>query len=179
MESMAVAGRVAVGSGRRGGYHEVASGKFLTFLLAGEEYGVPVARVQEIVGLMPVTPLPGSPPHVRGVANLRGTVVPILDMRARLGLPSADGIDRVIIVVRLDTRRVGLFVDRVCEVMHIDHSMIEAPPTVGSADASSLILGLAKADGRVRVLLDLAHVVAFEAQPGFEPATADRSSAAA
>jgi purine-binding chemotaxis protein CheW len=155
----------------------VAGGKFLTFGVADEEYGVPIHTVQEIVGALAVTPLPDAPPHVLGVVNLRGAVIPVLDMGARLGHRGHDRTEGVIVVVNLGRQRVGLSVDRVCEVTQIDRAMIEVPPALG-ADASPLILGLAKTEGRVRVLLDLTHVVLLDGAPSATVA-ADEPSAAA
>lgn len=160
------AGASVSGSDRPASREEdrVAGGKYLTFGVAEEEYGVPIQMVQEIVGAMTVTPLPDAPPHVLGVVNLRGAVIPVVDMGARLGLRGTDRTERVIVVVSIGQQRIGLSVDRVCEVAQIDRAMIEVPPTLGGS-ASPLILGLAKSEGRVRVLLHLDHVVSLEATP--------------
>src|SRR5579885_2831902 len=106
---------------------------FLTFLLAAEEYAVDIGAVQEIGVMLPVTPIPDAPTGVVGVISLRGTVIPVLDMRARLGLPPAptQSRDAVIVVARHGELRVGLVVDRVLDVAQIAIDRIEPPPAFG------------------------------------------------
>ena len=137
----------------------------LTFRLAGEEYGLGILAVQEIRGWTPVTAIPHAPPWVLGVIDLRGVVVPIIDLRRRLALPPAEfGPSTVVIVLRvstsLDDRTVGLVVDAVSDVHDIESSALRQLPDLGSHAASEMISGLAHADGKTLILLDagrLAH----------------------
>lgn len=137
----------------------------LTFRLAGEEYGLGILAVQEIRGWSPVTAIPHAPPWVLGVIDLRGVVVPIIDLRRRLGLaPAQFGPATVVIVLRVSTgfdeRTVGLVVDAVSDVYDIESSALRQLPDVGSHAAREMISGLAHADGKTLILLDagrLAH----------------------
>lgn len=138
------------------------AGKYLTFHLAGEEYGLPIRTVQEIVAMVPITPVPRSPGHIRGVINLRGRVIPITDLRKRFALPPAEAPENVIIIVEVDGVVVGLAADQVSEVLQVPADQIEPPPAFGSDVETRYLLGLAKMDNRVRLLLDIAHVLGAE-----------------
>ena len=133
-------------------------GKFLTFFLAGEEYGLEILKVQEIIGLLPITPVPRSARHFRGVVNLRGKVIPIVDLRRRFEMPEGTD-DVVIIVVSVHGKQVGIAVDRVSEVLDIPTGEIEPAPELGSDVNTDFLLGLARAEGRVRLLLDIERVL--------------------
>jgi purine-binding chemotaxis protein CheW len=140
---------------------EARPNKYLTFVLAGEEYGVDISTVQEIVVMLPITPMPDAPPGIVGAVSLRGSVIPVLDMRVRLGLPTlaTPSRDAVVVVARIRGLRVGLVVDRVLEVTEVSAMSIEPVPAFGNAVASHLIRGLVTTAGRVRILLEIEAVL--------------------
>jgi purine-binding chemotaxis protein CheW len=126
--------------------------KHLTCRLGAEEYAIPVAQVREIVSAMTVTTVPGTSAHVVGVVNLRGKVIPIINLRARLGLPAVPNGPRTCVVVCHDgTGMVGVIVDSVVEVMQLRPEDLEPPPTIANADVTAL----AKVKDRVVIVLDL------------------------
>lgn len=139
------------------------SEQFLTFSLCEQEFGIDILRVQEIKNYSRVTPIPNSPPNVKGVMNLRGTVIPIVDLRCTLGMPSAE-YDKftVIIVVNIDSRVVGLVVDAVSDVMDVNPADIEVPPSLASEGSSSVVNGIAKAEERLITLLNISKLVHSE-----------------
>lgn len=137
----------------------VAGGKFLTFFLAKEEYGFEILKVHEIITLLPVTPVPRMPAHLLGVINLRGKIIPVVDLRLKLGLPSLKNQD-CIIIVRAHNIEVGVSVDRVSEVANIADNDIEAVPSFGEGATGTDLLGIAKSAGHVRLLLDIDKVLA-------------------
>lgn len=140
----------------------LGSKQFLTFHLAGEEYGMEIERVQEIKGYAPVTPLPNSPAHVRGVLNLRGVIVPVVDLRRRLGLAAVEYTRRnAIIVAVLGARLVGMVVDEVSDVIDLLPAEMQEPPA-GAMSACGCVKGLARVGDRLLILLDVARVVALE-----------------
>ncbi|HEX7019902.1 MAG TPA: chemotaxis protein CheW [Gemmatimonadaceae bacterium] len=132
------------------------AGKFLTFFLDAEEYGLEITKVHEIVGAQPITRLPRTPDFLRGVINLRGKIVPVMDLRTRFGMPPAAD-DSAIIVVQLGDAQIGVTVDRLSEVLDIPQRDIEPPPNFDHS--TDYLLGLAKTDGRVRLLLALDRVL--------------------
>lgn len=135
----------------------------LTFVLAKEEYGIDILRVQEIKGFTSVTPLPNTPAHIRGVMNLRGTVVPVLDLRLRFGMPEHE-YDQftVIIVVTVGTRVVGLVVDAVSDVLDIQDTGVDAPPELGAGVDTSFLRGVVRSGDRLVMLLAIDQVVGLE-----------------
>ncbi len=137
--------------------------QFLTFSLSDQEFGIEILRVQEIKNYSRVTPIPNSPPNVKGVMNLRGTVIPIVDLRNTLGMPSAD-YDKftVIIVVNIESRIVGLVVDAVSDVMDVNQSDIEVPPTLTSEAGSSVVNGIAKSADRLITILNISKLISVE-----------------
>jgi purine-binding chemotaxis protein CheW len=143
------------------------AGKYLTFALAKEEYGLPVLRVREIIKAMDITVVPQVPAYVRGVINLRGKVIPVIDLRVKFQFEGKQISDRTaIIVVELDlptTGRtlVGVLVDAVSEVLSIVADEIEPPPDFGDRVDMTFMRGVAKVRGTVKILLDLDRV--FEA----------------
>jgi purine-binding chemotaxis protein CheW len=139
---------------------ETQHGQYLTFALGGEEYGIEILKVQEIKGFSAITPVPNMPPHLKGVMNLRGTVVPVVDLRSRFGMP-VTAYDRftVIIVVRVGSRVVGLVVDAVSDVLDVADSDLEAPPELGAGVDTSFLTGLAKGGERLVLLLNIDQVV--------------------
>lgn len=136
------------------------SGQFLTFTLKNEEYGIEILKVQEIKGFSKITPIPNAPVFVRGVMNLRGTVVPIIDLRARFSMNEKD-YDQftVIIVVNVGSRVVGLVVDTVSDVLNIPTDSIADPPELASSGDSSCITGMGKLGERIIMLLDIGRLV--------------------
>ena len=139
-------------------------GKYLTFALAGEEYGIGILKVKEIIGLMPITPVPKTPVHIRGVINLRGKVIPVADLRLKFGMPGAESTDRTcIIVVEIallgNKIAMGLVVDSVSEVINIKTAEIEDTPSFGSKLETDYILGMAKSGQGVKILLDIDKVM--------------------
>jgi purine-binding chemotaxis protein CheW len=137
-------------------------GKYLTFFFGEEEYGIQILRVREIIGLMPITDVPRTPDYVRGVVNLRGKVIPIIDLRLRLELPAIDATEEtcVIVVQSSGEEMVGLIVDKVSEVTDISADEIVDAPSLGSDVSTDYLLGLGKSEGRVRLLLDIDRVLA-------------------
>lgn len=145
------------------------NGQFLTFTLQNEEYGIEILKVQEIKGFSKITPIPNAPPFVRGVMNLRGTVVPIIDLRARFSMTEKD-YDQFtcIIVVNVGTRVVGLVVDTVSDVLNIPNDAIADPPELASVGDSSCITGMGKLGERIVMLLDTGRLVGVEGIPADE-----------
>jgi len=139
-------------------------GKYLTFSLAEEEYGIGILKIKEIIGMMPVTTVPQTPEFVKGVINLRGKVIPVMDLRLRFGMEAIDYTDRTcIIVVEIEgafgTVRIGIVVDSVSEVLNIKGDDIEGIPTFGTKLNTDYILGMAKMEGGVKILLDIDRVL--------------------
>jgi purine-binding chemotaxis protein CheW len=134
--------------------------QFLTFTLQNEEYGIEILKVQEIKGFSKITPIPNAPPFVRGVMNLRGTVVPIIDLRARF-LMTEKEYDQLtcIVVVNVGARVVGLVVDTVSDVLNIPNDSIADPPELASVGDSSCITGMGKLGERIVMLLDTGRLV--------------------
>lgn len=162
------------------GHPAAAPGKYLTFTLGGESYGVPVLAVRQIIRLCPITPVATMPPHVRGVINLRGKVIPLIDLRLRFGLPATAEHDRTCIVVTQvaaaagGTRPYGVIVDGVEEVAQFTAADIEPAPDFGGAIDARFITGMAKAASGVKVLVDLDLIAAAEsavldAPPSVQP----------
>ena len=150
---------------RSGAANVVASGareggKFLTFFLGGEEYGLQILTVQEIIGMMDVTPVPWTSGYICGVINLRGKIIPIVDLRAKFGMEATERTaETCIIVVDANGVRTGVVVDQVSEVRNIPGEEIEDPPNFGTEVRTDYILGIGKSDGRVKLLLDIERVL--------------------
>lgn len=137
--------------------------QFLTFCLGGEEYGVEILSIQEIKGYAPATPLPNAPPHVLGVMNLRGVIVPVIDLRRRFGLPPlATTKFSVVVVVVLRGRTIGLLVDSVSDVVSFPPTDIQDPPDITTHGSTSLLRGIARAGERLVIVLDVDRVVGLE-----------------
>ena len=139
-------------------------GKYLTFTLAEEEYGIGILKIKEIIGMLPITSVPQTPEFVKGVINLRGKVIPVMDLRLRFGMPSIDYSDRTCIIVvevggQAGTILVGIVVDAVSEVLNIKGDDIENPPALGVNLDTDYILGMAKMEGGVKILLDIDQVL--------------------
>jgi purine-binding chemotaxis protein CheW len=144
-------------------------GKYLTFALGGESYGIPVTKVREIIRLCPITRVANMPPHVRGVINLRGKVIPVVDLRTRFGLASGGDHDRTCIVVTQvsaaagpGSRPYGVIVDAVEEVASFSAADIQPTPDFGGAIDTRFIVGMAQAGAGVKALVDLDAIAAAE-----------------
>ncbi|MFN8057662.1 MAG: chemotaxis protein CheW [Vicinamibacterales bacterium] len=140
------------------------AGKYLTFSLNNEEYGLPVLKVREIIKMLDITNVPQVPGHVKGVINLRGKVIPVIDLRVKFGFPPQDYTERtcvVVVEVSMAAGKVmmGVIVDSVSEVINISADEIENTPTFGDRVDTSYMRGVAKVKGTVKVLLDLDRVV--------------------
>lgn len=155
-------------TGRARGRVEKRDAKqYLTFSLAGEEYGVDILRVQEVKGWTPVTRMPRLPRFVSGVLDLRGHIVPIIDMRVRFDLEQVDyGSTTVIIVINVgrgeEARSIGIVVDAVSDVVDVDNDSIKPPPAFGTALDASFILGLASVGSKMVMLLDADRLLSQE-----------------
>lgn len=140
------------------------TGKYLTFTLADESYGIGILKVKEIIGMMSITPLPKTPDFVTGVINLRGKVIPVIDLRLKFSIEAREYTERTcIIVVEVDSRDqtllIGIIVDSVSEVMNISKDDIEQTPDFGSRLDTEYIMGMAKADSGVKILLNIDKVL--------------------
>jgi purine-binding chemotaxis protein CheW len=143
------------------------AGKYLTFDLAGEEFGVRVLKVREIMGLQEITPVPQTPSHVRGVINLRGKIIPVIDLRLKFELPPAEYNQRTCIIVTQVQGEaaplvVGVVVDGVSEVLNLSAAEIEDTPDFGEGFSGGYLLGMAKAKGKVKILLDIDRVLSTQ-----------------
>lgn len=142
-------------------------GKYLTFSLADEEYGIGILKVKEIIGMMSITSVPQTPGFVKGVINLRGKVIPVVDLRLKFGMESTEYTERTcIIVVEVTSNNgyvlIGIVVDAVSEVLNIREEDIEDTPTFGARLNTGYILGMAKVDGAVKILLDIDKVLSSD-----------------
>ena len=142
-------------------------GKYLTFTLAEEEYGIGILKVKEIIGMMTITTVPQTPGYVKGVINLRGKVIPVIDLRLKFGMEAMDYTERTCIIVVEITGPsgkipMGIVVDSVSEVLNIKAGDIEDTPTFGSKMDTAYILGMAKTGGGVKILLDIDKVLNSE-----------------
>jgi purine-binding chemotaxis protein CheW len=139
-------------------------GKYLTFTLANEEYGIGILKIREIIGMMPITSVPRTPEFVKGVINLRGKVIPVMDLRLRFKMEPIAYTDRTcIIVVEIESQtgtiQIGAVVDSVSEVLNIGGNDIEETPSFGTKLDTEYILGMAKVEGGVKILLDIDKVL--------------------
>jgi purine-binding chemotaxis protein CheW len=139
-------------------------GQFLTFQLAGEEYGLEILKVQEIIGLMTVTRVPRTPDFIRGVINLRGKVIPVLDLRLKFGIEGKEDTERTCVIVVQVTQNaaqvtMGMLVDEVSEVLDIGGQQIEPPPSFGTTVETDFIFGMGKIGQKVVMLLDVETIL--------------------
>ncbi|MCP4722807.1 MAG: purine-binding chemotaxis protein CheW [Desulfobacteraceae bacterium] len=142
----------------------IKTGKYLTFTLADETYGIGILKVKEIIGMMPITSVPQTPNFVKGVINLRGKVIPVIDLRLKFAMDAIAYSERTcIIVVEIDgesgTILIGIVVDSVSEVVNITQEEIEDTPAFGSRLDTEYILGMAKMEGGVKILLNIDQVL--------------------
>ncbi len=145
----------------------IQTGKYLTFTLNEEEYGIGILKVKEIIGMMPITSVPRTPEFVKGVINLRGKVIPVMDLRLKFDMGEIPYNERTcIIVVEIDlesgTVLIGIVVDAVSEVLNIKESEIEDTPKFGTSLDTDYIFGMAKTEGGVKILLDIDSVLSQE-----------------
>ena len=152
---------------------EKREGKYLTFTLSNEEYGIGILKIKEIIGMMAITPVPQTPDFVKGVINLRGKVIPVIDLRLRFGMEAIDYTERTcIIVVEIEgaagTVQIGIVVDAVSEVLNVNGEDIEDTPTFGTKLDTNYILGMAKMKGGVKILLDIDRVLSAEEKDTLE-----------
>ncbi len=146
-------------------------GKYLTFELGGEEYGLEILKVKEIIGIMDITSVPQTPEYVKGVINLRGKVIPVIDLRLKFAMESLEYNERTcIIVVDIagksgNSVMVGIVVDSVSEVLNIRNDEIEDTPSFGAKLDTEYILGMAKIEGEVKILLDIDRVLSTSEIP--------------
>ncbi len=134
-------------------------GKYLTFLLDNEEYGVEILKIREIIGIMDITRVPQTPDFVEGVVNLRGKVIPVIDLRSKFGLQRTEYNDQTCIIVVDVGMLMGVIVDTVQEVHNISADDIEPPPALGASVDTSFILGMGKVKDDVKILLDIDRVL--------------------
>jgi len=133
-----------------------ATREVLVFVLGAEEYGVDILKVQEIRGCEKVTTIPAAPAFLKGVVNLRGTIVPVVDLRTKFGLPvPADDSHAVVVVLRIASRVIGAVVDGVSDVVRLTHSDVKPAPELGSVVDASFIAGVATHGGRMILLVDI------------------------
>ncbi len=141
------------------------AGKYLTFALANEEFGLEILKVREIIGYMEITAVPRTPTYVKGVINLRGQVIPVVDLRAKFGMESTETTEETCIIVVEITQEgqrfnTGIVVDRVQEVLDVAGDDIEESPQFGASVNTDFILGMGKIGNRVKILLDIDRVLA-------------------
>ncbi len=145
-------------------------GKYLTFALGSEEFGLKILTVREIIGYINVTPVPRTPAHIKGVINLRGQVIPVMDLRLKFCMERNQVTEQTCIIVAETVRdnkqvSVGIVVDRVQEVLYIDGQDIDDPPQFGNSVDTGYILGIAKVGSSVKILLDIDKVLQHDALP--------------
>ena len=150
-------------------------GKYLTFTLADEEYGIGILKIKEIIGLMQITTVPQTPEFIKGVINLRGKVIPVVDLRLRFGMDSMDYTERTCIIVVEITGtngsvQIGIVVDSVSEVLNIRGEDIEDTPAFGAKLNTDFISGMAKTEDNVKILLDIDRVLSTQELESLERA---------
>jgi purine-binding chemotaxis protein CheW len=149
------------------------AGKYLTFSLGKEEFGIHVLRVKEIMGVQDITAVPGTPAHLKGVLNLRGKIIPVVDLRLKFAFPDAPFTQTTcIVVVQLDQGQehalIGLIVDGVSEVLNLAGTDIEDPPDFGEGVETPFVLGIAKCKGSVKILLRIEDILTFQELRGLK-----------
>ncbi len=138
-------------------------GKYLTFVLCGEEYGIEILKVREIIGIMNITPVPQTPAYMKGVINLRGKVIPVVDLRLKFGFQEVEHTkETCIIVVEVRNKLTGILVDTVSEVLDVSGDELEPAPHLGDGINTEIFLGMAKIKNKVKILLDIDKVLGTE-----------------
>lgn len=139
--------------------------QLVSFIIGEEEFGVDILNVQEIIRLVEMTDVPNAPAFIEGVINLRGRIIPVVDLRERFNFPSRESDDSTrIVVVELERCVVGFLVDAVRQVIRVEREIIDPPPELARSIDSRYITGVAKLDGRLLILLDLNKVVSIDEQ---------------
>jgi len=155
----------------------IRGGKVLTFTLGKEGYGITITKIREIIGMMPITKVPRTSDFVKGVINLRGRVIPVIDLRMRFGMEDMDYTDRTCIVIvevvaNNGTVQMGIIVDSVSEVLNIQEGDVEAAPDLSAGDRTRYIMGMAKIGESVKILIDIDRVLGEKAIDEVERAVA-------
>lgn len=134
----------------------LATNRFLTFYLEEEVYGVNIFDVKEIIAMMKTTPVPKTPPFIKGVMNLRGNIIPVVDMRVKFDMPEVEPqMYTAIVIITIEGKNIGFIVDKVEEVVNVDEENISPPPEFGSSVDTRFIKNMAKQKGKVVMILDL------------------------
>lgn len=142
---------------------EATEGKFLTFVLGNEEYGIEILRVREIIGLMDITTVPQTPDYMKGVINLRGKVIPVIDLRLKFSMQEEIHTQETcVIVVEVNNTSIGIIVDSVSEVLDIKSGDIEETPSFGQGIDTNFIMGLGKVKEQIIILLDIESVLSSD-----------------
>ena len=143
------------------------SSQYLTFLLGAEEYGLEIMKVQEIKSYSPITPVPNTPRAIKGVMNLRGRIIPVVDLRLKFGMTETEyNRFAVVIVVMISGKVVGLLADGVADVLTIAKTDLQAAPDFGAPIETGLISGMAKAEEKLVILLDVERLLDGDATAG-------------
>lgn len=138
-------------------------GKYLTFVLGSEEYGLEILKVREIISVMEITEVPQVPAFIKGVINLRGKVIPVMDLRLKFGMTPVEYTrETCIIVVTIGDLLIGVVVDTVAEVLDISEAEIDPPPTFGSTVKTDFIMGMGKIKDKVKILLDIDKILSVD-----------------
>lgn len=144
-------------------FKHAQGGKFLTFCLAEEEYGIEILKVQEIIGMLPITRVPKSPRFICGVINLRGKIIPVTDLRLKFGMQTKEQTaETCIIVVKMAGIELGVMVDKVSEVLDITAAEIEDVPSFGTDVSTDYLLGIGKVEGHVKLLLNIDRILSVQ-----------------
>ena len=167
--------RISSGQSPLAAARSAVAGKHMCFQLGAETYGLPILDVREIIGLMPITSVPRAPAFVRGIINLRGKVIPVMDLRLQFGMDPCPATDQTVIIVVHCTVEgrgltMGLLVDRVLEVLNIGADQNEPPPSFGASDSADFLLGVGKAGQRVVFLLDISRLLSARDRAALEAA---------
>lgn len=138
--------------------------KYLMFYLNEENYGIPILKVNEIIGLMEITPIPKTPNFMKGIINLRGKIIPLMDLRLKFSMPEREYDEQTcIIIVEMTIHNtknlIGIIVDKVAEVVNVYQSDIEAPPQYGQEGENGFLTGIGKVKGKVVMLLDIEAII--------------------
>jgi len=146
---------------------EVHDGKYLTFSLKKEEYGIPILKVKEIIGMMEITDVPKTPNFIKGVINLRGKIIPVMDLRLKFTMEEKEYNERtctIVVEVNINNLKslMGIVVDSVSEVLNILHNEIEPPPQYGSKVDEEYLIGMGKVKGKVVMLLNIEKIINSE-----------------
>jgi purine-binding chemotaxis protein CheW len=156
---------------------QAKAGKYLTFKLANEVYGIAIHHVREIIGMAPITAVPNTPPSVRGLINLRGKIISVVDLRLKFNMQAREMKREtciVVVAIRVPSGQltIGTVVDSVCEVVQIESENMEPPPTFGVRVDTSFLMGLARSASEVRLLLDIEKVLSDDETRAIETVVA-------